>query len=186
MFWSSFGVGERNKPFNRGLPHFLSNLHLPFKFHRWYFSFSANIYLTVQLWAVLSSGTCLKTLVGHSRAVTAVLFSRDGTLVISCSYDSKCCVWDVLSGCCLKSISVSQQSHLPISHATISPNGKYLLISTLDSTLTMWDYKIGQGRIIKTYQGIILSFCPVISFHYLFLEWLASNFSLQCHPWITH
>ena len=115
-----------------------------------------------------------------------MLFSRDGTLVISCSYDSKCCVWDVLSGCCLKSISVSQQSHLPISHATISPNGKYLLISTLNSTLTMWDYKIGQGRIIKTYQGIILSFGPVISFHYLFLEWLASNFSLQCHPWITH
>ena len=28
----------------------------------------------------------------------------------------------------------------------------------------MWDYKIGQGRIIKTYQGIILSFDPVISF----------------------
>lgn len=82
-----------------------------------------------------------------------MLFSRDGTLVISCSYDSKCCVWDVLSGCCLKSISVSQQSHLPISHATMSPNGKYLLMSTLDSTLTMWDYKIGQGRIIKTYQG---------------------------------
>ena len=93
-----------------------------------------------------------------------MLFSRDGTLVISCSYDSKCCVWDVLSGCCLKSISVSQQSNLPISHATMSPNGKYLLISTLDSTLTMWDYKIGQGRIIKTYQGIILSFDPVISF----------------------
>ena len=46
----------------------------------------------------------------------------------------------------------------------MSPNGKYLLMSTLDSTLTMWDYKIGQGRIIKTYQGIILSFDPVISF----------------------
>ncbi|PFX17843.1 WD repeat-containing protein 5 [Stylophora pistillata] len=98
-------------------------------------------------------GTCLKTLIGHSGAVTAVHFSRDGTLVISCSYDGKYCVWDVFSGCCLKSISASQQSHLPISHATMSPNGKFLLLSTLDSILTLWDYKIGQGRILKTYQG---------------------------------
>jgi len=96
-------------------------------------------------------------LVGHRGAVTAVQFNLDGTLVISCSYDGKCCVWDVLSGCCLKTITTSEEPvPLPISHAMISPNGKYLLMSTLDSRLRLWDYKTGQGRVVKTYEGIKL------------------------------
>lgn len=99
------------------------------------------------------SGCCLKTLVGHNGAITAVQFNPDGTLVISCSYDGKCCVWDVLSGCCLKMILSAENSQLPISHARLSPNGKYLLMSTLDSIIRLWDYKIGQGRLIKKYQG---------------------------------
>lgn len=32
-------------------------------------------------------GACLKTLPAHSDPVTAVDFSRDGTLIVSCSYD---------------------------------------------------------------------------------------------------
>lgn len=99
------------------------------------------------------SGTCLKTLVGHSSAVTAVQFNLDGTLVLSCSYDGKCCVWDVLSGCCLKSILSNETSLVQISHARLSPNGKYLLMSTLDSVIRLWDYKIGQGRVLKSYKG---------------------------------
>ena len=117
------------------------------------FEFSSFL-LSVEIFYSLS-GTCLKTLVGHSGAVTAVQFNLDGTLLISCSYDGKCCVWDVLSGCCLKSILSNENSHLSISHARLSPNGKYLLMSTLDSIIRLWDYKIGQGRVLKTYQGII-------------------------------
>lgn len=107
---------------------------------------------SIKIWDV-SEGTCLKTLVGHNGAVTAVQFNLDGTLIISCSYDGKCCVWDVLSGCCLKSILSNESSHVHISHARLSPNGKYLLMSTLDSMIRLWDYKMGQGRVLKTYQG---------------------------------
>ena len=99
------------------------------------------------------SGTCLKTLAGHSSAVTAVQFNLDGTLVLSCSYDGKCSVWDVLSGCCLKSILSNETSLVQVSHARLSPNGKYLLMSTLDSVIRLWDYKIGQGRVLKSYKG---------------------------------
>lgn len=134
---------------------FPPNYHLPLKLQIFFLFQLISIYLYICIiyWIVSSPGTCLKTLVGHSGAVTAVQFNKDGTLIISCSYDGKCCVWDVLSGCCLKSILASQHSHLPISHAAMSPNGKYLLMSTLDSTLRLWDYKTGQGRIVKTYQG---------------------------------
>lgn len=112
------------------------------------------------------SGTCLKTLVGHNGAVTAVQFNLDGTLIISCSYDGKCCVWDVLSGCCLKSILSNESSHVHISHARLSPNGKYLLMSTLDSRIRLWDYKMGQGRVLKTYQGkLILYYCICLVFN---------------------
>ena len=92
-----------------------------------------------------AAGTCLKTLVGHRDAVTSVQFNPDGTLVISCSYDGKCCVWDVMSGCCLKSLSSIEC--VPISHAKISPNGKYLLVSTLDSTLRCGRVPISHAKI---------------------------------------
>lgn len=32
-----------------------------------------------------------------------------------------------------------------------SPNGKYILAATLDSTLKLWDYS--KGKCLKTYQG---------------------------------
>ncbi|XP_020622631.1 protein will die slowly-like [Orbicella faveolata] len=130
---------------------------------------------SIKIWDV-SEGSCLKTLVGHRSAVTAVQFNLDGTLVISCSYDGKCCVWDVLSGCCLKTISTSEDPPLPISHAVISPNGKYLLMSTLDSRIRLWDYKTGQGRIVKTYEGHLnKDFCVMGCFSTVNGKWVISG-----------
>ncbi|XP_015768458.1 PREDICTED: WD repeat-containing protein 5B-like isoform X2 [Acropora digitifera] len=121
-------------------------------------------------------GTCLKTLVGHSSAVTAVQFNLDGTLVLSCSYDGKCCVWDVLSGCCLKSILSNETSLVQISHARLSPNGKYLLMSTLDSVIRLWDYKIGQGRVLKSYKGHInKDYCVMACFSTVKRKWVISG-----------
>ena len=95
-------------------------------------------------------GFCIKTLVGHTAAIIAVQFNPESTLVISCSYDSRCCVWDTQSGHCLKTIVSDGQA---ISHARLTPNGKYLLIATLDECIRLWDYRRGQGRCLKSFQG---------------------------------
>jgi COMPASS component SWD3 len=90
---------------------------------------------TVKMWDV-RSGECVSTLPAHSDPVTAVSFNRDGTCLVSASHDGLIRIWDVCTGECLKTIVA--QGNPPVSHATYSPNGKFVLAGTLDSSLRLW------------------------------------------------
>ena len=94
-------------------------------------------------------GKCLKTLPAHSDPVSAVHFNRDGSLVVSSSYDGLCRIWDTASGQCLKTLI--DDDNPPVSFVKFSPNGKYILAATLDNTLKLWDYS--KGKCLKTYTG---------------------------------
>ena len=104
---------------------------------------------TVKLWDV-RSGECVSTLPAHSDPVTAVSFNRDGSCVVSASHDGLIRIWDVCTGECLKTIFAS--GNPPVSHVTYSPNGKYVLAGTLDSTLRLWPMTVsGKSKCAKTY-----------------------------------
>lgn len=94
-------------------------------------------------------GKCLKTLPAHSDPVSAVHFNRDGSLIVSSSYDGLCRIWDTASGQCLKTLI--DDDNPPVSFVKFSPNGKYILAATLDNTLKLWDYS--KGKCLKTYTG---------------------------------
>merc|ERR1711909_20869 len=94
-------------------------------------------------------GKCLKTLPAHSDPVSAVHFNRDGSLIVSSSYDGLCRIWDTASGQCLKTLI--DDDNPPVSFVKFSPNGKYILAATLDNTLKLWDYS--KGKCLKTYSG---------------------------------
>jgi COMPASS component SWD3 len=102
----------------------------------------------VRIWDV-RTGKCLKTLPAHSDPVTAVHFNRDGSLIVSSSYDGLCRIWDTASGQCLKTLI--EDDNPPVSFVKFSPNGKYILAATLDNTLKLWDYS--KGKCLKTYTG---------------------------------
>ena len=53
------------------------------------------------------TGKCLKTLPAHSDPVSAVHFNRDGSLIVSSSYDGLCRIWDTASGELVLSFSPS-------------------------------------------------------------------------------
>lgn len=78
----------------------------------------------------MRSGKCLRTLPAHSDPVTAVHFNRDGSLIVSSSYDGLCRIWDTASGQCLKTLI--EDDNPPVSFVKFSPNGKYILAATLD------------------------------------------------------
>lgn len=119
---------------------------------------------TVKLWDV-RCGECVSTLPAHSDPVTSVDFNRDGTCVASGSYDGLIRVWDTATGECLKTIYA--EGNPPVSFLRFSPNGKFILSSTLDSRLRMWQvsgdkpsvngnndlYKSQGGRFFKSYGG---------------------------------
>uniref|UniRef100_A0A8C3LX63 WD repeat domain 5B n=1 Tax=Chrysolophus pictus TaxID=9089 RepID=A0A8C3LX63_CHRPC len=101
-----------------------------------------------KIWDV-KTGKCLKTLPAHSDPVSAVHFNRDGSLIVSSSYDGLCRIWDTASGQCLKTLI--DDDNPPVSFVKFSPNGKYILAATLDNTLKLWDYS--KGKCLKTYTG---------------------------------
>ncbi|KAF5382918.1 hypothetical protein D9757_006374 [Collybiopsis confluens] len=92
---------------------------------------------TVRVWDV-GRGKTLKVLPAHSDPVTSVAFNHDGTLIVSCAMDGLIRIWDTDSGQCLKTLVDDDN---PIcSHVKFSPNSKFVLVSTQDSTLRLWNY----------------------------------------------
>jgi COMPASS component SWD3 len=86
------------------------------------------------------SGRCLKLLPAHSDPVTATAFNYDGTCLVSGSYDGLVRVWDVATGECLKTLFAD--GNPPVSYASYSPNGRFILASTLDNKVIhlTWRY----------------------------------------------
>ena len=78
----------------------------------------------------------LRVLPAHSDPVTAVQFNRDGTLIVSCSFDGLCRIWDTATGQCLKSLI--DDDNPPVSFVTFSPNSKFILAGSLDNKLRLW------------------------------------------------
>lgn len=117
---------------------------------------------TITIWD-LTTGKSLKTLAAHSDPVSSLVLTPDDTLIVSASYDGLMRLFDLESGQCLKTLVYNSASHgtatastndvvnFPISAVEISPNGKYILSSSLDGKLRLWDYM--GNKVIKTYLG---------------------------------
>ena len=59
-------------------------------------------------------------------------------------------LWDVSTGQCLKTL-VDESSNPACSYASFSPNSRYVLCSTLDSHIRLWDFFA--GKCVATYAG---------------------------------
>jgi len=118
---------------------------------------------TITIWDI-NSGKTLKTLAAHSDPVLSLCLTPDNTIIVSASYDGLMRLFDLETGQCLKTLTYNSTSHgtatastndvlnFPISNVEISPNGKYILSSSLDGLIRLWDYM--DNKVIKTYMGI--------------------------------
>ncbi|XLT30134.1 hypothetical protein HN873_061426 [Arachis hypogaea] len=77
------------------------------------------------------SGKCLKVLLAHSDPVTAIDFNRDGSHIVSSR------IWDASTGHCMKTLIDDENP--PVSFVKFSPNGKFILVGTLDNTLVIFN-----------------------------------------------
>ncbi|CUM56196.1 uncharacterized protein AC631_03639 [Debaryomyces fabryi] len=133
------------------------------------FSLKGNILIsgsadeTITIWDIIS-GITLKTLAAHSDPVLSLALTPDSTMIASASYDGLMRLFDLETGQCLKTLTYNSSSHgtatastadvvnFPISNVEFSPNGKYILSSSLDGVLRLWDYM--NNKVIKTYLGL--------------------------------
>lgn len=58
-------------------------------------------------------------------------------------------IWDTPTGQCLRTLV--HEDNAPVTSVKFSPNGKFVLAWTLDSSVRLWNYV--EGRCVKTYQG---------------------------------
>ncbi len=82
----------------------------------------------------------LKTLAGHTRAVTSVAFSPDGQLIASGSYDKTARVWYIGDGSPVRAVERHQYTVFSVAY---SPDGATFLVGGNDGFVSLWDSQTG-------------------------------------------
>lgn len=95
----------------------------------------------------LIPGLAHHTLNAHSDPISAVDFNRDGTLLVSGSWDGLIRLWDSATGQCLKTLV--HEVSVPLASIAFTPNAHHLLSTTLDSTSRLWTFQ--PAKVVKTF-----------------------------------
>ena len=96
----------------------------------------------VSLMAVESTGLLSK-----------VVFSPDGTRVVTGDWDGKTTLWDIKTATALATYTHNGY----INSITFSPNGKFIATGSRDATATLWDVETGTARFTITHQDSVSS-----------------------------
>ncbi|KAG9154801.1 hypothetical protein Leryth_020078 [Lithospermum erythrorhizon] len=104
---------------------------------------SAGMDSKVKIWDVFNSGKCMRTYMGHSKAVRDISFSNDGTKFLTASYDRNIKYWDTETG---KVISTFSTGKIPYV-VRLNPDDdkqNILLAGMSDKKIVQWDMNSGQ------------------------------------------
>lgn len=84
----------------------------------------------------IETGTQIRTLAGHSRAVTDVAFSPDGTSIVTGSIDGTMIFWDAANGEPLRTVKPLAGS---VRAVAFTPDGSRLVSGHGDGTVRVWN-----------------------------------------------
>lgn len=82
-------------------------------------------------------GTHMKRLIGHSGAISSSTFNRDGTAILSSSFDTNLRLWSTLT---YSPLAVYSSHAFPVWDSDISPLGHYFISGSADRTARLWNF----------------------------------------------
>ncbi|VDC00874.1 unnamed protein product [Peniophora sp. CBMAI 1063] len=91
---------------------------------------------------------------GHSSAVQAVLFTRDGSKIISGSFDKTIRAWDARNGAQTMRVPFSTDTILTrrVSSLALSPDRLYIYSGSWDFTIHVWDARTAE-EVMQPFRG---------------------------------
>ncbi|KAL8111856.1 uncharacterized protein LOC141666458 isoform X1 [Apium graveolens] len=104
---------------------------------------SAGMDSKVKIWDVFNSGKCLRTYMGHSKAVRDISFCNDGTKFLTASYDKNIKYWDTETGQVISTFSTGKIPYV----VKLNPDDdkqNILLAGMSDKKIVQWDMSSGQ------------------------------------------
>jgi WD40 repeat protein len=109
---------------------------------------------TIKVWDI-NTGTCLKTLRGHTDWVWSVIFTHDNHTLISGSDDHTIKLWDIQTGNCIQVLTDHENRIWSVDY---SPKLNMLFSCSEDETIKLWDIHalkcIKTLKIPKPYEGM--------------------------------
>ncbi|CAN1187493.1 Pre-mRNA-processing factor 17, partial [Linum perenne] len=104
---------------------------------------SAGMDTKVKIWDVFNSGKCMRTYMGHSKAVRDICFTNDGTKFLSAGYDKNIKYWDTETGQVISTFSTGKLPYV----VKLNPDEdkqNILLAGMSDKKIVQWDMNSGQ------------------------------------------
>ncbi|RVW47258.1 Pre-mRNA-processing factor 17 [Vitis vinifera] len=97
----------------------------------------------VKIWDVFNSGKCMRTYMGHSKAVRDISFCNDGTKFLTAGYDKNIKYWDTETGQVISTFSTGKIPYV----VKLNPDDdkqNILLAGMSDKKIVQWDMNTGQ------------------------------------------
>ena len=123
------------------------------------------------------TGARTSALHGHTATITSLVFSLDGTLLISRSYDNAVKLWDIQTGGAIRTFS---DRTCTVTAASISPDCTTIALGTTDGSIHSWDVRTGKLRLIvkpRPSEVEFISFFPTNNSQRL--TWSSASKNLQ-------
>lgn len=85
------------------------------------------------------------TLYGHKKSIGCLVFSADGSRILTSSWDGTVRLWDANTG---KTVAILEGHTAGVESCCFSPCGNYILSTSFDQTARLWDTNSRQTRLV--------------------------------------
>ena len=103
---------------------------------------SAGLDSKVKIWDVHNSGKCMRTYMGHDKALKDIAFTNDGTKFVSTSWDKKIKLWDTETGQVITTLTSGKIAYAVKLHPDADKQN-VLMAAQADKKILQYDFNTG-------------------------------------------